>query len=82
MEYRIKELNGVFTIQVKGYKRNFFFWWIKKWSWYTCNRSGGVYNFEYSFMGVPMLYPFTSLQEAKEQIKEFKSKATYHTEPF
>jgi len=80
MEYRIEELNGVFTIQVKSYETNFFFWWIKKWGWSSCNMWGDVRR-NYPIWEPPCA-PMLSLKEAQDEIKRFKSKPIYHNEPF
>lgn len=77
MEYRIKEYNGLFIIQVRGYEEKGLLWWKKKkYNWYRANIWGGVTNF------YPIADPvsdwFKTLDDARAQIKLWRKGVTYH----
>ena len=77
MKYRIKEYNGLFIIQVRGYEEKGMLWWKKKeYNWYRANIWGGVTQF-YP-IAEPVCDFFKTLEAAREQIKRWKKGVTYH----
>ena len=84
-EYRIKEKNNFFIIEVKKLEtKRTGFLWLKKSvieSWEICNSEGEPF-FEKGYL-CPLstiLVPFESLKDAREKIEEFKKeeKIIYH----
>jgi hypothetical protein len=76
INYRIKEYCGEFTIQIYSYKVKGMLWWKRKeWNWSETNIWGGVWQ-PYQ----PFSETFKSLEEAHQQIKDWKSTPVYHAE--
>lgn len=74
LQYRIKEYDGKFYIQVKGREIEGMLWWKKDiWDWYKCNELGGVPEYF-----TPRCRTFKSLKDAKDQIKSWQKGAIYH----
>ena len=86
-EYRIKEYQNKFYIQVFDWTKESKTNWIgirsrkhiKK--WVNCTNSGGVplWTARYGYLIKPMK-SLSSLKEAISKIKSFKSKPTYYDE--
>jgi hypothetical protein len=75
-KYRIKENNGEFSVEIYGYKEKGILWWKRKeWHWFRTNSWGGVWN----SWPIPQPYKkFKSLEEARQQIKTWKSDSIFH----
>lgn len=72
MEYRIKELEGSFIIQLKKHKTKGILWWKQNiYEWVRCNSRGGICNTH--AVDEPAHKPFSSLDAAKQQIKKFNN---------
>lgn len=89
IEYRIKEDNGLFYIQIKVLVQDWFIIFKKNYyEWMYVNTNGGVYRPYITSMlfmlptGQKMLKPFDNLKSAKDKVIEFKnrgiSKSKYH----
>jgi len=77
VKYRIKELNGKFTIEIYAYKEKGMIWWkSKEWNWYRTNSWGGVLQFYPKTQ--PSSTVFSSLKNAKKQVKKWRATPIYH----
>lgn len=84
MNYRIKEFQGLFYIQVEEKVRltNGYLWWKKtkivtKWT-RVDYRGIGLFSMRYLNNFNSVLKGFKTLEKAKEQIKIFKSEPKYY----
>ena len=76
-EYRIKELNNKFTIQIKTIRREGWFKQKEVVEWKTTDCQGNSYYTQWDAM-LPMSKPYRTLGEAKEQVKLWQEQAKYH----
>ena len=68
LKYRIEEKNGIYSIQVRGYKYKGILWWRKKvWEWCECDISGGVLNY-HPLLLIPSAPYFNNIENAKEWV--------------
>lgn len=75
IKYRIRERNGVFSIEVYAYKYKGILWWRRKeWSWYDANVYGGVLD-EYCLY---ISMNFKSFKKAMRYINAWRSHPVYH----
>jgi len=80
IQYRIKEVKGIFRVQIYAYEEKGIFWnKRKKWSWEETNAWGGPW--EYFIAPQPPSKSFNSLEKAQEQVKKWQNKfiSIYHT---
>ena len=76
-EYRVKEENGEFSIQIKIIEEKGCLWWKKKEEyWKMTNYWGGPW-IRYS-IEQPYSKSFKTLQEAKDQITLWQTEIKYH----
>ena len=74
-EYRIREYGDVFSIEVKAKEiRAYLSWKKRKDCWYRASTHGhAMYGFHQSASPT-----FTTLDQARERVEQFKAGATYH----
>ncbi len=80
MEYRIKELSGVFTIHVKKYRTKGILWWKNRtYVLHLCNDNGEICR-TWPVDESPCV-TFQSLAAAKKRIELFRNppKPIYHS---
>ena len=85
MEYRIRELNGEFTIQAKK-KEYELYWWFGwkekniKYVWRCLDMFGHPRSIRYGrfYISIPLMDSFKTLKKANKKIKELEAKPKYH----
>lgn len=78
MKYRIKEKNGTYTVQVRGYEYKGILWWRKKvWNWYACDCFGHVWNLQPPLF-IPLAPTFNNIDSAKEWVRGVLEEPKYH----
>ncbi len=78
-EYRVKEYNGKFAIQVKAYEKVYKYWpfgcTIQE-TWFPVDRvSGSTIGLLIAKYGIS---EFGTLEEAKQQIERWSKKPVFH----
>ena len=74
MEYRVKEFNGVYRIEVLVTKEKGLLWWKKKESrWHSTNIHGKPLD-----RWLPPSRSFVSLQDVQDRVKLWKKGPDYH----
>ena len=79
-EYRIRELNGNFNIQIKEVKTKGMLWWKKEVvNWYLTDSYGDKYSFRARrYIPIKFSPTFYTMREALEQIEQWNAKPIYH----
>lgn len=76
-KYRIKEYNGMFSIQIYGCEIKGMLWMERKeWRWMPTNMQGGALGSVHGF-DVPSR-SLRTLEEAKQQIRLWLKDPVYH----
>lgn len=83
MEYRIKELNGKFTIQTKYFVESGYLWWKKIEEVWTSTTEHGdpvVLNETsiYWYLEIKYSPVFKNIEDAKKQIEIWNEKPKFH----
>lgn len=78
-KYRIKEMNGKFTIQVQAYKVTGWLWWEEKeLGWFHTDLIGRQCIIDKYVRQLRPSPPFNSLNEAKMQVQEWLNNMKYN----
>jgi len=76
-EYRIKELNNKFTIQIKTQRKEGWFGQKEIVEWRATDFQGNSYYIQFDSM-FPLSTTFRTLEEAKEQVRIWQEQPKYH----
>ena len=77
--YRIKELNGEFTVEIYSYRYIGWLWWKRiEWTWEPTNAWGGCHRSPLRYASEPYSKTCKSIDEARQMIKEWLSEPVYH----